>query len=566
VEHTVGKLLEGKTPKQAAELKIVDPACGSGSFLLGAFQYLLRWHEDWYLAHDPEKWAGATGAALVPAQDGGWRISTAEKKRILLNNIFGVDIDAQAVEVTKLSLLLKVLEGETGQLSLGFERVLPDLGDNIQCGNSLIGPDYYEGKQLALFSEDELYRINAFDWEAAFPAVFAQGGFDAVIGNPPWISLSGKFGADIYSSNEVNYLIKKFKGNTYMPNIYEYFIGLGLSMLALSGVVGFIVPDRLGFNRQFINLRRRIVKEYTIHRLLYKVPFPKITADTLILIIQRSKCDDTHNIEISEYDKEIIYVNQKGLIDTQEHIFRYYENQEKMLLIQKIEKTSNTKLGSICMTTSGFGGKSKLITRERIDKNQIRTMKGESIDRYKFKYFFYFEFKKKNITGRTTDTYKLGFIPKILIRKTGDSLIATYDDTGVYPEQSLYFVYEKESPLSYFYLLGLLNSKLMSFYYKEKSLTNKKSMAQIKKRDLDKLPIIIPDLSNNNEKQKYECLVSFVDRMLALKKRITNCGTPDEKNRFQRQIDATDAEIDQLVYDLYGLTEEEIRIVEESVG
>jgi hypothetical protein len=158
VEHTVGKLLEGKTPKEAAKLKIVDPACGSGSFLLGAFQRLLDWHEQWYLEHDPAKWAQGADAALSPSEDGGWRLSTAEKKRILLNNIFGVDIDAQAVEVTKLSLLLKVLEGETGQLSLGFERVLPDLGANIQCGNSLIGPDYYEGKQLGLFNADEMYR------------------------------------------------------------------------------------------------------------------------------------------------------------------------------------------------------------------------------------------------------------------------------------------------------------------------------------------------------------------------------------------------------------------------
>jgi hypothetical protein len=565
VEHTVGKLLEGKTPKQVADLKIVDPACGSGSFLLGAFQYLLRWHEDWYLAHDPEKWAGATGAAMVPAQEGGWRISTAEKKRILLNNIFGVDIDAQAVEVTKLSLLLKVLEGETGQLSLGFERVLPDLGDNIQCGNSLIGPDYYQDKQLALFSEDELYRINAFDWEAAFPEVFAQGGFDAVIGNPPWISLSGKFGADIYSSSEIDYLIKKFKGNTYMPNIYEYFIVLGIRVLSASGVVGYIVPDRLGFNQQFISLRRKIVEENTIHRLLYKVPFPNITADTLIFIIQRSKCTESHKIEISEYDKGTIYVNQKTLINTSEYSFRYYENQETMLLIQKIDKNSDLELGSICKTTSGFGGKSKLITRKRIDDDQIRTMKGESIDRYVFKYYFYFDFKKQNITGRTTNTYKLGFKPKILIRKTGDSLIATYDETGFYPEQSLYFIYEKESPVSYFYLLGLLNSKLMNFYYKEKSLTNKKSIAQVKKKDLDKLPIIVTDLSGNDEKQKHDYLVSLVNRMLVLNKRLSLCGTPDEKTRFQRQIDATDAEIDRLVYDLYGLSDEEIRIVEESV-
>src|SRR5208283_4564009 len=112
----------------------------------------------------------------------------------LLSNIFGVDIDPQAVEVTKLSLLLKVLEGESeetiaNQLRLFRERALPDLAGNVKCGNSLIGPDYYNGHQLSLLDEDERYRINVFDWQAEFPAVFRAGGFDAVIGNPPYVSI-----------------------------------------------------------------------------------------------------------------------------------------------------------------------------------------------------------------------------------------------------------------------------------------------------------------------------------------------------------------------------------------
>src|SRR5690606_1958386 len=114
-----------------------------------------------------------------------YRLTTETKKRILTSNIYGVDIDAQAVEVTKLSLLLKLLEGETGQLALGFERVLPDLGQNIRCGNSLIGWDYFQGQMFP--DEEEIHRVNPFNWQRAFPHVFAAGGFDAVIGNPPYI-------------------------------------------------------------------------------------------------------------------------------------------------------------------------------------------------------------------------------------------------------------------------------------------------------------------------------------------------------------------------------------------
>ena len=165
------------TPKEAAKLRILDPACGSGSFLLGAYQYLLDWHLKWYIDNEPDKWAKTKQPAIYqgPSPDPrtpNWHLTTAEKKRILLNNIYGVDIDSQAVEVTKLSLLLKVLEGENNQtlanqLRMFHERALPDLGDNIKCGNSLIGPDFYQ--QQTMLDDEERYRVNVFDWEKEFP-------------------------------------------------------------------------------------------------------------------------------------------------------------------------------------------------------------------------------------------------------------------------------------------------------------------------------------------------------------------------------------------------------------
>jgi len=199
VKNTVGRLLEEKTPRQAASLRILDPACGSGSFLIGAYQYLLDWHLEQY-AKQPAKHR----KQLVQGRTGEWQLATAEKKRILIANIYGVDIDAQAVETTKLSLLLKVLEGETAesidsQLSFLRERALPDLSANIKCGNSLIGPDFYDDQQLGmLLDEEQSYRINVFDWEAEFPEVLGRAvtddkrGFDAIIGNPPILALKAR--------------------------------------------------------------------------------------------------------------------------------------------------------------------------------------------------------------------------------------------------------------------------------------------------------------------------------------------------------------------------------------
>ena len=172
VKNTVGKLIDNKddltpdplrpssvqasptrrggmTPKEIAKLKILDPACGSGSFLIQAYQYLLDYHRDWYIKDGIDKNSKGKEPKLTKVRNGEWRLSTSERKKILLNNIHGVDIDSQAVEVTKLSLLLKVLEGENEQslaqqMTLWHERALPDLENNIKCGNSLIGTDYYQ--------------------------------------------------------------------------------------------------------------------------------------------------------------------------------------------------------------------------------------------------------------------------------------------------------------------------------------------------------------------------------------------------------------------------------------
>jgi hypothetical protein len=251
VEHTVGKLLEGKTPKQASELRILDPACGSGSFLIGAYQRLLDWHRDWYVEHGSDKHR----KELYEGRGGAWHLTTAEKKRILLNNIYGVDIDAQAVETTKLSLLLKVLEDETSetidaQLSFLHERALPDLRANIRCGNSLIGPDFCDDTQLGLagLDDEERQRINVFDWEAEFPHILGKAipeerrGFDAVIGNPPYIRIQN---LKEFAPREVEFYKRRYvsagKGNY---DIYVVFVERSLNLLNREGLLGFILPHK----------------------------------------------------------------------------------------------------------------------------------------------------------------------------------------------------------------------------------------------------------------------------------------------------------------------------------
>jgi hypothetical protein len=166
VKNTVGKVIEGKTPKQIEKIRILDPACGSGSFLIGAFQYLIDYHTQWYLEHPEQEVRHAHPSLDFMREvhtdpDGTKRLSVYRKAKILRNNLFGVDIDPQAVEITMMSLYLKALEGEQSQLP-PKQHLLPELKYNIMCGNSLIGPDIYD--QGTLFGDEERDRINAFDW------------------------------------------------------------------------------------------------------------------------------------------------------------------------------------------------------------------------------------------------------------------------------------------------------------------------------------------------------------------------------------------------------------------
>jgi hypothetical protein len=257
VARTLGPLLKSKdmTPNQVLKLRIIDPACGSGSFLLGAFQYLMEWHLRYY-AEFKEAAQGSRGGAYRDAE-GGLHLSLRKKREILVNCIYGVDLDPQAVEVAQMSLYLKLLEGEAEetialQRSLEMykaDKYLPDLSHNLYCGNSLIASQDLD-PQVDWTAEDER-RINAFDWQAentGFGSIMrqpeqgGQGGFDAVIGNPPYIRVQA---LTEWAPVEVE-LYKKLYSTAAEGNydIYVIFIERSLKLLCEGGRLGFIVPTK----------------------------------------------------------------------------------------------------------------------------------------------------------------------------------------------------------------------------------------------------------------------------------------------------------------------------------
>ncbi len=613
VKNTVGRLLEGKRPQEAVDLKILDPACGSGSFLIGAYQHLLDWHFDWYTKNDPEKWATGARPTLAPTDDGSWLLTTEEKKRILLNNIYGVDIDPQAVEVTKLSLLMKVLEEETGQLSLGFERVLPDLGDNIKCGNSLIGWDYFDGQLIP--DEHEKYRINPFSWEKAFPAIFAKGGFDVIIGNPPYVRQE-TLGRD------KDYFKQKYQVYAGTADLYAYFIEKGISLIALGGMFSYIVANkwlRANYGKPLRDwLKTRCIEEITdfgdlpvfkgattypcILRVSKSEPHmkPWITTVKDLDFVSLSAYVEEHGgqVDQSKFEEdgwsladaktqqlmEKIHRNStpleeyvdgsiyRGILTGLNKAFVIDEAKKKALIQEDPKSTDLIKpfaIGRDIKRYQPIESKQYLIFIPKgwtnAKKNKHAWAWFESVYPAIARHLWQFEqkAKKRHDQGdywwelRGCSYYEEFEKPKIVFPDISLKGNFAFDEKGqLYTINTSYIIPRNDK-----FLLGLLNSLLFDFAYRKMSASYRGGYLRYIYQYIAKLPIKIIDFQNQDEIEKHKSIVTLVNHMLALHQQ--NPFTPDDKRRLAREIAQTDEKINRLVYDLYDLTEEEIRIVEE---
>jgi hypothetical protein len=621
-------LCEGKTPKQIEKLKILDPACGSGSFLIGAYQELLDYHRDWYVANgnpNPAKvLAGLTTSpnrrrlnkSVYQGKGGQWFLTIDEKKRILLNNIYGVDIDSQAAEVTKLSLLLKVLENETQEsLRLFHERALPDLGNNIKCGNSLIGPDFYQNQQLSLFGDEQQRKINAFDWQKEFAEILSgkNPGFDVVIGNPPWGAL--------LTEPELDYLRQKNQEIIVrMIDSFMYFVYQGSKKLNSQGFLGMILPDVILYQTDNQKLREFILKHFKIQSILNMGDvFYKVTRPASILVSQvgqspKNIIKSANLADFTKIDKTIEISKQKNFVNLQQVSIQnipgllfvtsnlaYYSIWDKVESVphQKLKdlvdedgiqrgvspdlkeaflvdsKTAKKwKLESEKLRKVLTGGKQvKRYFIEQLDLLLIYTNREDDFEKLPNICAYIKQFKNqitcKEVKARKHSLYSLHRAreEKIFLKKqkllgviTEDEIVLGLDEKQTFVTDGLYAFGLREF-INVKYLMAILNSNLFVFIYRLLSLESGRVLAQVKPIILDQLPIRTIDFSRPDEKKHHDKMVSLVDEMLELNKKISKIKNPDEKTRIQRQIDSVDSQIDKLVYELYDLTPEEIEIV-----
>lgn len=599
VQNTVGKLVEGKTPKEITKIRVLDPACGSGSFLLVAYAFLLEWHLQWYSENEPEKHATKkdppiykssalpTSGDLFTPSTANWRLTTNEKKRILLNNIYGVDIDLQAVEVTKLSLLLKMLEGESDQtigkqMKLMQDRVLPDLASNIKCGNSLIESDFYDDPTNLQLEVDVRRRINTFDWSNELRDVMRAGGFDAVIGNPPY--LGGREWKE-ENGRQYSYFVNKFRAAEYQFDMYALFWEQCIELSRKGGFIGLITPNTWLNNQSNLKLRKYILDSTSIECVIdYSLTrvFAQAVVLPIVTVLRKLPSEDNRVDIYSPKPNALVLSHsmiQSAWRKDEHYIINIDLHEEDMAIRSKIELDS-TPLEQIAEVKFGIkiyetGKGTPAQTAEdakrhvfesemRVDATYRRYLEGKDIDDYQINWKNrWLKYGPNLAAPRRPDLFEG---ERILVRRiVGKRLICAYTDESYVTSQLLQIVKPNDVQMAK-YLLGVLNSSLIAYFFRKKYNRQDKTFPEIRIYELRSLPIYRLDLANPSDRAKHGKINTLVERMLTLHQQLINAKSASDKTFLQRQIDQIDAQINRAVYELYDLTEEEIAIVERSVA
>ena len=582
VDKTVGELIKGKTPNQISKLKIVDPACGSGSFLLRAYQRLLDYHLDYYLnLKQPPKEVYYVGKDNVP------RLTIREKKRILTNNIYGVDIDVNAVEVTKLSLLLKVLEDENKdvleqQQKLYQEKVLPNLSYNIKCGNSLVGTDIFNQEDLEY---NQLLKLNPFNWEHEFQVIFANGGFDAVIGNPPY----GYH--EIHSDLSKNYLKKKYVSSKGSFEHYFLFYERSLTLLKDGGYHGFIVPVTWISIPSALSLRKFILDNYFISELDWfnYFVFKNAKVNTLISIIKKSPIKKT-NVNIFNSSNLLKPTEKRSYSQdrfvTLDYSINIFEDENDMQILEKIIKNS-FQLKDIAKPCSGYNpyekGKGKaphggVQTKQTVkdkpyhsDKKLGEDWKLEIIGRDLSRYHLeitgnrWIKYGPWLAAPRKPENFKgIRLLVQEITGGEDKRIVATYYEDELYYSRDVIPI-KVDSKDTAFLILAIINSNLMTWYHHKRNPKSQKALfPKILVSDLKKLPLSNLINWENLQEGLENKVITSVEKIIELNDLLVVSKTPQEEKLLKMQIDNLDKQINRMVYKLYNLTEEEIAIIEGS--
>ena len=559
VRHTVGAWLRGKTLRQARRIRIVDPACGAGAFLLGAYQYLLHWHEHACLGSD----RAADRARLVRAADGTWRLGARERLRILGESIYGVDIDARAVQVTRQALLLEVLanapeaaQGVQLRVFAGPGPAVPGLRSNLRCGNALVAPDFLatHGRDLDPAEAD---RARAFDWARAFPRVLgglgsARPGFDVVLGNPPW----GQ--KDIMESDAVKrYVRDRFQSLRGNYDLFRPFVEQGIRLLRRgAGRFGMVLPD-IVLLKNYQDTRRYLLDHLTLtHIDWWGMPFPAAAIDAATLVGVHARPARAHAVHVAMRAPGRVTTHaipQADFRANDRYVFNLALTPARRAIIARLARSP--RLGDCFEVHEGVHSgniRGELFVDHAVDGSCEPLLLGrDEIAPYDLRWAGRF-IRLSALPARRGARYANAGRPawfrnaKVLVRRTGDRVLAAVDRGGRYASNN-FFVVLARAPggLGLDGLCALLNSRLMTWYFRTIEPRKGRAFAELKIKHLSVFPL--PDATARPD------ACAALERLGAARARQDDRETDHEM----------ELEIDRAVYALFDLTAEEISVIQD---
>lgn len=547
VKNTLGeKLSEVKGVHELKQIRVLDPACGSGSFLTKALETINDKYKNF-----------------------GYRGDQNNKSEILLSNIYGVDLDPQAVELARLNLLIDALDKK---------EKLPNLTENIRVGNSLISGTEAE---LEKYFGKNYQAKKPFNWGEEFSGVFKNpldkggaGGFDVIIGNPPYVRNRN------LDDNDKELFNEKYVSASGQYDIYQLFFEKSINLLKENGFLGFITSNKYAIAdygkklREFILENCKIVSIVDVSNMQV---FKDASTYPYIIILQKTKNNSGNIIKGYKADNELNL--EDGALRIKQDDIKTSETKnfvikEESKLLKGIEVKS-IKLGEVATikeTIHTGNVRSKLIVDSRIDENCKKLLAGKDCHRYWFKWGGKYIRYDKSLIDKKKGEYgnlieeKYFNNPKIFLREIASKIECCFDDEKYFSLNKVYSV-QSNGEYNLKYLLALLNSSALSFYFRNKfeEAHVMNGYLQFKKIYTSQIPIYKIDFQNKAEKQRHDELSELAERITNLNKQLQKVAENSDKwNSIKKEIEKTDKEIDQKVYKLYGLTEEEIKIVESS--
>lgn len=557
-------------------ITIVDPACGSGAFLNAALQALIAEHK-----HIDELEKKVLGYSL--------EFHDIEH-HILENNLYGVDINEESVGIAQLALWLRTAKKQ---------RKLNTLSQNIKCGNSLISDPAVAGDK-------------AFNWQKEFPQVFEKGGFDVVIGNPPYVNM-----ANIQNEQERKYYQKSYSTVKNKCDLYSIFTEKAKSLLKDKGLLGFIFPNSWMGTESFSKFRNFLSKEVTVYQLVELPPgvFEDAIVTTVLCFYQNTLPQANNNVEVYAcIDKEFI---KKDFVLSYEQILNNPNSSFAFEKTISLENVPCKKLSEIASFSLGIktSDDARFVFDEPIDDTCYKFIRGRNISRWSHPYNDEWIWYQPSLIcekpgGRPRVLENFLVDRKIVIQDIATQITATIDSEKYLCNDTLNIIYSLNTDYSFEYILCILNSKLVNVWFKKLFPAG----LHIKTNQLEQIPIPIIEmgsqqpfialaetmlslnsqlqekrsrflrrLSDNIEGVKITSALQQFDTMdfkglmTELKKQKIRIPVKEqdewedffnervaECRELSAQIKATDEEIDNKVFDLYGLTEDERRIIMEA--